>query len=134
VIEQTTDQVSVTLRLLDESFAVCRMEPGREVAVPAASTSIWSLTRTAAELSLVCAAQLAPDSAVVENGWSALVVDGPLDFGLTGILASIASPLAEARISIFALSTYDTDYVLVRTDQAEAAVGTLEAAGHTVRR
>jgi hypothetical protein len=102
--------------------------------VPAASTSIWSLTRTEAELSLVCAAQLAPQDAVVENGWSALVVDGPLDFGLTGILASIAGPLADAQISIFALSTYDTDYVLVKTDQADAAVRTLEAAGHTVRR
>ncbi len=126
--------VVVNLQLLEDSFAVCRMEPGRQLAMPEASSSIWSLTRTAAELSLVCAAHLAPKDAVVEDGWSAIVVDGPLDFGLTGILASIATPLADACISIFALSTYDTDYVLVKSDQRDAALRTLEAAGHTFGR
>lgn len=125
----------VDLRLLEGSYAVCRMEPGREITVPwSASGSVWSLTRTEAELSLVCATDLVPENAVVEDGWSAIVVAGPLDFALTGILASIAGPLADAQISIFALSTYDTDYLLVKADDCEAALRTLEVAGHIVSR
>jgi hypothetical protein len=124
----------VNLQLLDDSYAVCRMEPGQEVSLPRDASSMFSLTRTPAELSLVCAEQLAPEGAVVEAGWSAMVVEGPLDFSLTGILASIADPLAEAEISIFALSTYDTDYVLIKSDQCDAALRILEAAGHTVTR
>jgi hypothetical protein len=68
----------------------------------------------------------------VEAGWRALAVQGPLDFGLTGILAALAAPLAAARISIFAVSTYDTDYVLVRDRDLERAVLALREAGHSV--
>jgi uncharacterized protein len=67
-----------------------------------------------------------------ERGWRALVVRGPLDFALTGVLASLATPLAEAGVSIFALSTYDTDYVLVREAQLRDAVAALAAAGNDV--
>jgi hypothetical protein len=102
--------------------------------MPDVTSPIWSLTRTSAELSVVCEEHLTPEGAQVETGWSAIVVAGPLDFALTGILASIAGPLADARISIFALSTYDTDYVLIKSDQCEAALVALEAAGHTVSR
>lgn len=124
----------VTINLLGDSIAVCRMPPGREVAIPArVGSAIWSLTRTPSETSVVCSADLAPPDAVVESDWSALVVEGPLDFGLTGILVSIAGPLAEAGISIFALSTYDTDYVLVKSDRCQDALRTLEASGHRVR-
>lgn len=125
---------TVNLQLLEDSYAVCRMEPDRQLTLPGPSSSIYSVTRTLDELSVVCAAQLAPADAEIEDGWSAMVVEGPLDFSLTGILASIADPLAAAEISIFAVSTYDTDYVLLKSDQCEAAVRMLEAAGHTVRR
>ncbi|WP_433518187.1 ACT domain-containing protein [Nonomuraea sp. CA-143628] len=124
----------VSLRVLAEAYAVCRMDPATEHTVPVAGAgSLYSLTRTADELSLVCPEALAPSAgASVEPGWTCMVVAGPLDFSLTGILASIAGPLAAANIPIFVVSTYDTDYVLVRSGQADAAFATLAAAGHTV--
>jgi hypothetical protein len=66
----------------------------------------------------------------VERGWAALEIVGPLDFTLTGVLASFAGPLAEARIPVFAISTFDTDYVLVKTENLDAAVRALSSAGH----
>jgi len=92
----------------------------------------WSLTRTPDEVSVVCAEADSPKGAVVEGGWSALKVRGPLDFALTGILASIAQPLADAGVAIFAVSTYDTDYVLLRTADLGTAVECLGGAGHEV--
>jgi hypothetical protein len=126
----------VNLHVLKDSMTVCRLDPGRDVAVPAgaAASAIWSLTITPSEVSVVCPIDLAPADAQIESGWTALVIEGPLDFGLTGILASIAGPLAEAGISIFALSTYDTDYVLVKSDRCEDALRTLQASGHVITR
>ncbi|MEA2380663.1 MAG: uncharacterized protein QOH72_634 [Solirubrobacteraceae bacterium] len=80
----------------------------------------------------MCAAARVPDGARAESGWRALGVDGPLDFALTGVLAAVAVPLAEAGVSIFAVSTYDTDYVLVRADRLPDAVAALRGAGHSV--
>ena len=92
------------------------------------------MTRTADELSIVCGdASVPPDlDARAQRGWRALKVQGPLDFSLTGVLDALTAPLAQARISIFALSTYDTDYVLVHGDDLAQACETLTAAGHTV--
>lgn len=96
--------------------------------------AFFCCTRTATEQSYVMEEHLAPaDAAPVNPAWRALMVHGPLDFSLTGVLASLAGPLAEARISIFALSTFDTDYVLVKEDALPAAVAALRAAGHEVR-
>lgn len=122
---------TVTLALLDAELAVCRLPADASVTVPATS-GFWSMTRTDRELSVVCPVAAAPEGAVVEAGWVAYVVEGPLDFGLTGILASIANPLAEAGVPIFAVSTYDTDYVLVRTEQSTRTAEALRAAGHRV--
>jgi uncharacterized protein len=91
-----------------------------------------SLRGTSDELSLVCPVADAPPDATIEPGWRALRVDGPLDFGLTGILASLATPLAAAGIPIFAISTYDTDYVLLRTTALAAAIEVLRDAGMAV--
>ena len=91
-----------------------------------------SVTRTAAELSIVAPSAAVPPEVRAERDWRALRVAGPLDFALTGILASLAAPLADAGVSIFALSTYDTDYVLVRHPQLDVALAALRAAGHTV--
>ena len=122
---------TVDLRVLESELAVCRLEPG--AAVPdAGSAELWALTRTREETSVVCAVEDAPTNAKVEDGWMAFAVQGPLDFGLTGILAAIAAPLAEAEVPIFAISTYDTDYVLIkRTDEARA-LDALTSAGHRV--
>jgi hypothetical protein len=67
-----------------------------------------------------------------EKGWSCLKVQGPLDFGLTGIIASLASPLAKAQISLFAVATFDTDYILVKSEKIEEAINALKIEGHSV--
>eukprot|EP01087_Luapelamoeba_hula_P014093 TRINITY_DN4076_c0_g1_i1.p1 TRINITY_DN4076_c0_g1~~TRINITY_DN4076_c0_g1_i1.p1 ORF type:complete len:145 (-),score=34.77 TRINITY_DN4076_c0_g1_i1:27-461(-) len=102
---------------------------------PTLLASFISIVRTADELSIVTTEAMLPDdhSALlgVSGGWSALKVRGPLDFSLTGILSALAAPLAAERISIFAVSTYDTDYVLVKTDTLDRAKEALTQAGHT---
>jgi uncharacterized protein len=92
-----------------------------------------AVVRTAAELSIVCPDGAVPDGVRAERGWRALVVDGPLDMVMTGVLAALALPLADAGVPILAIATYDTDYVLVRVERLADAVGALRAAGHRVR-
>jgi hypothetical protein len=115
------------------SYAVAKLEATERIPAWATGGVFFSVTRTPYELSIVCEAERVPPGTAAEAGWRALAVQGPLDFGLTGILASIASPLAEARISVFALATYDTDYVLVREADLQRAVLALRRAGHEVR-
>ncbi|WP_077622774.1 ACT domain-containing protein [Sediminibacillus massiliensis] len=93
-----------------------------------------SITYTDEEISIICPEKNIPLdlSAQVEKGWSAFKVAGELDFSLTGILVSLAAPLAEASISIFALSTYNTDYLLVKTDNLERAIHILRSEGFKV--
>ncbi len=94
---------------------------------------LFSLTQTPQERSLVLPEAAIPPSAVaVSRGWRALAVEGPLDFSLVGILASLSTTLAEAGISLFALSTYDTDLLLVAQTDAARASRALEAAGWVV--
>ena len=93
----------------------------------------FSHTRAAGEFSYVAEERGVPEAATaVSRGWIALMVHGPLDFSLTGILASVAVTLAEAGVSIFALSTYDTDYVLVKEETKIRTIAALRAAGHEV--
>jgi hypothetical protein len=91
-----------------------------------------SLTRTRDELSVVCEERLVPAPLNREGAWRALKVEGPLDFAMVGVLASIASPLASAGVSIFTISTFDTDYVLVKDDRLATALEALRSAGHVV--
>jgi hypothetical protein len=124
---------TVALRTLDGELAICRLPadaPSPPVPVCAA---LYSITRTADELSIVCPVADAPPDATVEAGWRALRVQGPLDFALTGIMAALTQPLAVAGVPVFAVSTYDTDYVLVRDQDLNAAIDALRRAGHTVR-
>ena len=86
------------------------------------------MTRTADELSVICAEDAIPDGAVVEGGWRGLRVAGPLDFALTGIAAALTAPLAEAGISVLPVATFDTDYLFVREDSLPRAVAALAAA------
>lgn len=97
------------------------------------STSWYSVTRTEDELSVVCESRLVPPEVQQNGPWRALKVVGPLDFGLTGVLYRIARPLAGAKISIFAVSTFDTDYVLVREQDLRGAVSSLSESGIVVR-
>ena len=127
-------QIALTLAVLPGTYAVCRLDA--EAAVPewVMSGSFFSVTRTADELSVVCEQRAVPQGVLCEGGWRCLKVRGPLDFGLTGILASLAVPLAEARISIFAVSTYDTDYIMVKAADLEGAIAALSGSGHTITR
>jgi len=120
------------LTILPQQLAVCRLPPHAPIPAWATDGPLWSLARTPDELSLVCAEAQVPPGVTAERGWQALVVAGPLDFALTGILHAITGPLAAAAISLFALSTYDTDYVLIRATDLERAVAALRTAGHTV--
>jgi hypothetical protein len=121
------------LELLPDSFAVCRLEPNETVPTWAAGRFL-SVTRTPDELSLTLPDYLVPAEVRAERGWRLLKVHGPLDMALVGILASLAVALAQANVSIFAISTYDTDYLLVRARQLETAIAALAHAGHTVAR
>ena len=120
----------MTLHLLEPRFAVCRLSADAVPQLPAGSLA--SLTRTDEELSLVCEEARAPEAGLCERGWRALKVAGPLEFSQVGVLASLAAPLAEAGVSLFALSTYDTDYLLVKSAGLERAVAALRGAGHRV--
>jgi hypothetical protein len=123
---------ALKLRVLAGDLAVCRLPADAPAPAMPPSATLFSITRTREELSVVCATADAPPGAQVQAGWRALQVQGPLDFALTGILASIAAPLALAGVSLFAVSTYDTDYVLVGADTLDVAVAALRAAGHDV--
>lgn len=123
---------TLDLTLLDPILAVCRLEPGAAVPDWALRGAFTSITRTAEELSIVCEADAVPGDVRRETGFRALKVAGPLDFSLSGILAALAVPLADAGVSVFALSTFDTDYLLVREAQLETALRALRAAGHRI--
>ncbi|WP_457653421.1 ACT domain-containing protein [Rhodocaloribacter sp.] len=124
--------VPLTLSVLPHRLAVCRLAPDAERPAWAEAGAFSSITRTPEELSVVCAEAHVPPGLRCERGWRALRVHGPLDFALTGILAALAVPLAEAGIPLFALSTFDTDYVLVHDDVLTRAGRALSEAGHTV--
>lgn len=115
----------LTLSVLPSTLAVCRLDPGAPGPPWAEGEGFCSITRTGDEISVVCAEDRVPEGVRAERGWRALVVEGPLDFAMTGVLASLANPLAEAGISIFAVSTYETDYVLVKSDDLAEAVDVL---------
>jgi hypothetical protein len=123
----------IELLVLVSRFAVCRMEPGARIDIPAAA-ELFCAARTAEELSIVCEEHLAPPGARIERGWRALKVAGPLDFALTGILAGLSGALAAHGVSLFAISTYDTDYILVREKDLPGALDALHAAGYVVPR
>lgn len=125
------------LRVVPDRLAVCRLpagSPAPEWAAGHDAGPFRSITWSPDETSVVCAESAVPDGVRAERGWRALMVLGPLDFSLTGVLAALAQPLASAGISIFVLSTYDTDYLLVRESTLRAAIEVLGADGHEVAR
>ena len=126
-----TRATPISLRLLEDHYAVCRLEPDAVVPTGLLAAELLSVTRTPTELSIVCR-QSEGLPGQVEPGWRGLVVEGPLDFGEIGILAALATPLADAGVSIFVLSTYDTDYLLVKEKKLVLAIDSLRAAGHQV--
>jgi len=123
------------LLLQEDRFTICQLPA--EAAIPrwaAQAPGVVATVRSREELSIVCREDVVPLDVRQEKGWRAFMVEGPLDFGLTGVLAAIAGPLAVAGISIFAMSTFHTDYVLVKEEKLDDATRALEAAGHIVQR
>jgi hypothetical protein len=124
---------AISLQVLDGQFAIVRLRAGAGLPWWAASSDeLLSFTRTADETSLVCEAGRVPAGLKAETGFRALRVEGTLPFSATGVVASIASPLADVGVSIFTISTFDTDYVLVREASLDDAVRVLRKAGHSV--
>jgi hypothetical protein len=115
------------LRLLDGELAIVRLKP--DAAIPLwvgfSSGPLVSVTRTAHELSIVCPSGAVPSTVECEAGWRAFTVESQLEFSAVGVLSAILTPLADAGISILSLSTFDTDYVLVRVAMLEAAKAAL---------
>ena len=126
------NRIMLTLTLLEQTFTLHRLEPDAEIPALALRNPFFAVTRTANETSLVLPDSIEIDSDKSDTGWACFKVEGPLEFNLVGILAGIASVLAEAQVSIFALSTFDTDYILVKREQVQAAKEALRAAGYNV--
>ena len=122
----------LTLDLMPGSYAICRLRQSDAIPAWATRGQFFSATRTPAETSIVCDTAEVPADVQSEGPWRALGVRGPLDFSLKGVLASLATPLADSDVSIFVISTYDTDYVLVREHDVNRAVLALREAGHDV--
>jgi hypothetical protein len=122
----------MNLIVLDGELGVARLGAADPIPLWAAEGILSSITRTAEELSVVCSAAAIPANVQAERAWRGLRVAGRLDFSLTGALASLAAPLAAGNVSIFAVSTFDTDYILVRSHALAAALDCLRAAGHEV--
>jgi hypothetical protein len=119
--------------LLDKTFTIHRLGPAAEIPLPAMQAPFFAMIRTEDELSLVLPGTIQLASERSEPGWACLQVEGPLDFSQVGVLAGIASVLAEANVSIFALSTFDTDYILVKREQVRAAREALINADYDIK-
>ena len=124
--------MQLNLQVLDGEFTIYRLAVDAAIPNGVVNGRFLSITHTDEELSIVCASEITVDADQAEAGWSCLKVAGPLDFSLTGILANLAMLLADAKISIFAISTYDTDYIMVKAVQLQQAITTLQQGGHTV--
>src|SRR5271170_1441261 len=122
------------LSILSETFAIVGLSPGTSIPGWATQGSFFSVTRTPDELSIVVDETLVPTSVQSQGGWRVMKVHGPFVLAEVGVLASLAGPLAAAKISAFVISTFDTDYILVASENLAAAMSTLERAGHSFQR
>ena len=120
------------LTVLAGRYTLHRLAAQADIPPEVTRSGFFAVTRTDEELSIVAPAGVAVPDARSDPGWACLKVAGPLDFGLVGILAGLSAALAEAGISIFALSTFDTDYILVKAEKLETAVKALEARGYEI--
>lgn len=120
------------LTVLPGSFATVRLAGAAPLPRWATQGTFFSITRTSDEMSIVCLADQVPSGVTSETGWRALKVTGPFAFSEIGVLAALAAPLAEAKVSVLAISTFDTDYLLVSEGQLHVAISALIGAGHRI--
>jgi uncharacterized protein len=123
----------LTIVTYEKTYAICRLEPDAPVPEWAGGVRFLSITRTANELSIVCEEELVPNDVHAERNRRLMLIEGTMPFTLPGVLASVAGPLADGGISVFAVSTYDTDYIFVSDEDLQEATQVLERAGHTIR-
>ncbi len=124
-----------TLSLLPHTYAICRLEPNGPIPYWALiGDEFTSLTRTNHELSIACLQENVPADIKAERDWRCLRVEGTFDLSQPGVHAALAIPLAQAHISILAIATYETDYVLIKATDLERTIQVLEAAGHQIHR
>jgi hypothetical protein len=119
----------LSLTILDDAFVVCRLGADAPILPWAIAGSFFPITRTADELSVFCRQDAVPEGVLGERGWRCLRADGTIPLLVVGVLASLAAPLAEAGIRVFAVSTFDTDNLLVMAADFERAVAGLTQAG-----
>jgi len=112
----------LTMKLLKEKYGVCRLDKNDLIPEWSQTSDFFSIARTSDELSIVCSQDNIPNDIKCEKDWRILKIEGPLDFSLIGILSSISTILARKGISIFAISTYDTDYILVKDKDINNAI------------
>ena len=124
--------MKLILTVLKEQLSVCRLERDSDIPLWAIESKFFSITKTSDELSIVSSEENTPIGVKCEKGWRGLKIEGPLDFGLIGILSEISSILAVEKISIFAISTYDTDYILLKSNQLDNAIKALESKGYEI--
>jgi hypothetical protein len=132
LVDEDTVLQSYTLEQFPEKLAVVRLGPGAEIPSWAESSSLFSVTATALETSIVCAMRSVPRKATQAGPFTAFAVQGKLDFALTGVLSTLLMPLAAAEISIFTISTFDTDWILVPVNDVERAAEAWRQSGHEV--
>lgn len=124
--------MSLTMKLLNEKYGVCRLDTLENLPEWAFKSDFYSITKTRDELSIVCLEENIPSHINCEKNWRILKVEGPLDFSLIGILSSISSILAKEKISIFVISTFDTDYILIKEKDLSQAIRSLEGEDYTI--
>ena len=124
--------MKLKLRLQPHLLTICRLEPDQKVPKWALAGSFFTITRHAGELAIVCESRLAPKNVRSHGIWRALVVQGPLDMDLIGVLAAVVCPLAAAGVSLFGASTFDSDYVMVLEQDLKRAIAVLRKVGHKI--
>ena len=125
-------QKKLKLNILAGLFTIHRFSANHEIPEQIYKSNFYSISKTEDELSIVCHSSIRLNSEKSETGWSCIKVLGPLEFSLTGILADISAVLANAEISLFAISTFDTDYILIKSEMLPFATETLQLSGYLI--
>ena len=120
------------LKVLDVTLAICQLEPGSEVEEWSDGTGIFSVMRTDEEVTIVCSEDLVPKGVTCSKGWKCIQLVGQFEFSEVGIVSQLALPLAGANVPIFVMSTFNTDYILVRKQDLQRASEALRMAGHEI--
>ncbi len=126
--------MNIGFKVLPGTYAIARLAPDARLPEWCHHGDLISITRTRDELSIICTDHPVPIGIVAERGWKILKLSGPFPLNVVGVLAAFAAPLAEARVSILPIGTYDTDYLLVHSHQLSKALAALAAAGHVLEK